>query len=166
MSKTHQHQAGDNDMSTELDPNAVAHNVRHYRFAKGWTQGVLAEAMTAAGCPTSLKQISNTEINMRRVNAEQLLAFAQVFEVPMEELFKVRVVTELDNLVTEMLCYSEDHKASGDGLNYAIVRVHEEIRKTSLAEGVSFSKVVERITSRPGIDMQLLLSVQKERWVR
>ena len=153
-------------MSTELDPNAVADNVRRYRLALNWTQGELAKEMTTAGCPTSLKQISNTELGLRRVNVEQLLAFAQVFEIPVEKLFEVHVVTKLDSLVTEMLSHSEDHKASGDSLNYAIVRVHEEIRKTSLAEGVSFSEVVERITSRPGIDMNLLLSVQQERWVR
>jgi len=153
-------------MSTELDPNVVADNVRRCRLALNWTQGELAKEMTTAGSPTSLKQISNTELGLRRVNVEQLLAFAQVFEIPMEKLFEVHVVTKLDGLVALMLRHSEDHKVSGYALQYAIVRVHEEIQKTVLAEGVSFSEVVERITSRPGIDKELLRSVQKERWVR
>ncbi len=152
-------------MSTELDPNAVADNVRRYRLALSWTQGELAEVMTAEGCPTSLKQISNTELGLRRVNVEQLLAFAQVFEIPMDKLFEVHVVTKLDGLVAEMVRHSEDHKVSGYALQYAIVRVHEEIRKTTLAEGVSFSEVVERITAQPGIDKELLRSVLDERWI-
>jgi len=55
-------------MSTELDPNAVADNVRRYRLALNWTQGELARELTTAGCPTSLKQISNTELGLRRCN--------------------------------------------------------------------------------------------------
>jgi transcriptional regulator with XRE-family HTH domain len=152
-------------MSTELDPNAVADNVRRYRLALSWTQGELAVAMTAAGCPTSLKQISNTELGLRRVKVEQLLVFAQVFEITMEKLFEVQVVTKLDDLVAEMLRHSEDHKVSGHDLQFSIVRVHEEIQKTVLAEGVSFSEVIARITAQPGIGSKLLLSVVDDRWI-
>ena len=152
-------------MSTELDPNAVADNVRRCRLALNWTQGELAKEMTTAGCPTSLKQISNTELGLRRVNVEQLLAFAQVFEIPVDKLFEVHVVTELDGLVAEMVRHSEDHKVSGYDLQYGIVRVHEEIQKTVLAEGVSFSEVIARITAQPGIGSKLLLSVVDDRWI-
>ena len=150
-------------MSTELDPNAVADNVRRYRLALNWTQGELAKEMTTAGCPTSLKQISNTELGQRRVDVEQLLAFAQVFEIPVEKLFEVQVVDlHLSDKVAEMLSILEEQRVLDERLQLAKLLVHEAIQRIVCSEPVTFSQVLDRITWRPGLSLQLLLSVSDE----
>jgi len=57
------------------------------RRERGWSGRVLAERLTAAGCPTSQNMIESQEGRGSRLSAEQVVAAAAVFGLSLDELF-------------------------------------------------------------------------------
>lgn len=65
----------------------LAHRVRVYRDAHGWTVRELAERCTAAGLPLAPTVIADVEENRRAVTIQELLTIAYVLSVPPVLLF-------------------------------------------------------------------------------
>ena len=66
----------------------LAQRIAAERDARGWTNDGLAKRMTDAGCPmtgSAIFKIEKAEPR-RRIVVDELVAFAKVFAVPMEEL--------------------------------------------------------------------------------
>jgi transcriptional regulator with XRE-family HTH domain len=66
----------------------LAQRIAAERDARGWTNDGLAKRMTDAGCPMTGSAIFKIEraVPRRRIVVDELVAFAKVFAVPMEEL--------------------------------------------------------------------------------
>jgi transcriptional regulator with XRE-family HTH domain len=89
---------------------AVAANVKKFRLERGWTQGELAERLTAEGYPTSLKQVSNTEIGARQVDSSDLFAFKIVFNVSADDMYGVDPVPP--ELVKQLKRFQDGEKTT------------------------------------------------------
>ena len=109
--------------------DAVAANVKKFRLERGWTQGELAERLTAEGYPTSLKQVSNTEIGARQVDSSDLFAFKIVFNVSADDMYGVDPVPR--ELVKQLIRCQEGEKSTEQ---MRIEVVHSELVLTAARE--------------------------------
>lgn len=80
-------------MNPEEAPRNIAYNVRRLRRARGWTQEQAAEAVHSLGGPlwskaawSSIERSAETD-RVRAFTAEEIVYFAETFEVPIAELF-------------------------------------------------------------------------------
>jgi len=66
----------------------LAERIAAEREARGWTNDGLARRMTDAGCPMTGSAIFKIEKSRprRRIVVDELVAFARVFEIPLERL--------------------------------------------------------------------------------
>jgi transcriptional regulator with XRE-family HTH domain len=66
----------------------LAERVRLEREARGWSTGTLAEKMSAAGFPVNQSAIWRIESAepRRRINLDEAIGFAEVFDIPLENL--------------------------------------------------------------------------------
>ena len=60
--------------------------VRRLRRKRGWTQEVLAEQLSFAGCPMHQTTVAKMESGSRPTTITELAALAQVFRVPIHSL--------------------------------------------------------------------------------
>jgi transcriptional regulator with XRE-family HTH domain len=67
---------------------ALARRVAYERERRGWSTQHLAKRVTAAGCPIHQSAIRRIESGEppRRITYDEALAFAHVFDTPLEEL--------------------------------------------------------------------------------
>jgi transcriptional regulator with XRE-family HTH domain len=85
----------------------LAQRIAAERDARGWTNDGLAKRMTDAGCPMTGSAIFKIEKAQprRRIVVDELVTFAKVFAVPMEELLlppEIAAKRDITRLVTEM----------------------------------------------------------------
>jgi transcriptional regulator with XRE-family HTH domain len=67
--------------------NVVGHNVARLRYEKGWTQNDLATRLQLVGCDVSRQIIAHIETGRCAVPDCEIVYFAHVFGVKVEELF-------------------------------------------------------------------------------
>jgi hypothetical protein len=68
--------------------DALARRIAFEREERAWSTGGLADQMTKAGCPmnqSAVWKIENGEPR-RKITVDELLGFAKVFDLPVEEL--------------------------------------------------------------------------------
>ncbi len=70
--------------------NNVGPQVRRYRYAKGWSQTDLAARLQIAGLDISRGTLAKVEARIRYVDDPQLIYFAEVLGVPVQDLFPAR----------------------------------------------------------------------------
>lgn len=73
------------DRTREVEEQ-VAALIARLRKRNDWSYGQLADRMTAAGCEMYPAGIQRTEKAERRITVEELVAYARVFETPVESL--------------------------------------------------------------------------------
>jgi transcriptional regulator with XRE-family HTH domain len=151
---------------SELHPNAVAHNVHRYRQVKFWSQGELAERMTAQGSLTSTKQVSNIEEGVGQVPVWQLIALAEALQVPVQELLKVRDLPRA--LVTELTTYLipelKEYERLKETLPRTASRFRRQFERTQTKEGNLKSVLIGRIVQQEGFDYMLLRRILVDGW--
>lgn len=72
--------------NTQRGSHVLRRRIRELREARGLSQRAVAEAMTAAGVPLTGDKVSKLEAGTREVRYDELLAFADVLEVPLARL--------------------------------------------------------------------------------
>ncbi len=113
--------------------DAVADNVKKFRLERGWTQGELAERLTAEGYTTSLKQVSNTELGARQVDSSDLFAFKVVFKVSLDDMYGIDPVPlELVQLLNHCQYLEEELVIYQAELRHAIHKIR--IQETSIQD--------------------------------
>ena len=77
-----------NQLRSIASEKALARRVAHERESRGMSYEGLASRMTKAGCPIQASAIYKIEKAdpPRRITVDELVAFAQVFGVPVEQL--------------------------------------------------------------------------------
>lgn len=87
-------------MSEEKTPMRISRrvvaNIRRLRRARGWSAQELANRMDAVGCPVSRSMISQRETGSQRirVSVDELVAFADVLDQPLDDLVHEEVACE------------------------------------------------------------------------
>jgi transcriptional regulator with XRE-family HTH domain len=86
---------------------ALAERIAHEREQRGWSYDGLAKRLTAAGCPIQASAVYKTEKGdpPRRVTVDELVAYSEVFNIPVEQLLLPMAVIrdrELTALVGEL----------------------------------------------------------------
>ena len=78
----------------------LAERIAAERDARGWTNDGLARRMTDAGCPITGSAIFKIEKSQprRRIVVDELVAFARVFGIPMEQLTTAPEVWQVERL--------------------------------------------------------------------
>jgi len=74
--------------STQQASDVLRRRIRELREAKGLRQRALAEALTNAGVPMTGDKLCKIEKGVREVRYDELLAFAQVLDVPLQRLMR------------------------------------------------------------------------------
>ena len=77
-----------NAARTLLTETALAARVAYEREVRGWTYDGLAKRMTDVGCAINQSGLYKIERGepRRRITVDELVAFSQVFEIPVEQL--------------------------------------------------------------------------------
>ncbi len=70
------------------DANLIGPKVGRLRYAKGWTQEVLAAKMQIMECDISRDVVANIENRRSIATDKQCFFFARVFTVGIDELFR------------------------------------------------------------------------------
>ncbi|HEV2455351.1 MAG TPA: helix-turn-helix transcriptional regulator [Verrucomicrobiae bacterium] len=70
--------------------NLIGQNVAKFRYQRNWTQEELVAKMQLLGCPMTRDILANIETQRRIVTDTQVDYFAEVFGVPITELFPPR----------------------------------------------------------------------------
>lgn len=66
--------------------DAVAQNIRILRESNAWTPEALVVRMAKSGCPIARSAIYKIEAGQRAVDADELVAFASLFDVTVDVL--------------------------------------------------------------------------------
>lgn len=72
---------------TKPPKNLIGLQVRKWRTKKGWSQGVLATKLQLRGWNISRDSLASLELQRRRVPDCEMLYFARVLGVRLEDLF-------------------------------------------------------------------------------
>jgi transcriptional regulator with XRE-family HTH domain len=137
--------------------DAVAANVKKFRLERGWTQGELAARMTSEGYPTSLKQVSNTELGARQPNPNDLFAFKVVFKVSLDDMYGVDPVpleliswlNHCEYLGTQLAVYKDE-----------LAQVQHEIRIQQNSIKDAINKCRELLPDEPNELKELIRQVK------
>lgn len=111
----------------------VAARVALEREVRGWSTTELAERVTKAGVKmnqTAVWRIENGEPR-RRINLDEALAFARVFELPLEELMSPPLEgLDVDSrrLVQEAVEAFYEAREARDRLHHAVVAISDHIK--------------------------------------
>lgn len=70
------------------DQNDVGRNITRLRKERGWTQGDLLIKLELLGIHLSARRISELEGQRREIRGVELKAFAEIFGVPIDDLFE------------------------------------------------------------------------------
>ena len=89
--------AGWDEPLTSTFGQILGANVRERRRQAGWTQEMLAESMSMAGCPWKRITCAEVEADSRRLSMEELLVLSALFAIPAIEL-----MTPNDDAVLEL----------------------------------------------------------------
>jgi transcriptional regulator with XRE-family HTH domain len=92
----------------------LAQRIAAERDAHGWTNDGLAKRMTDAGCPmtgSAIFKIEKAEPR-RRIVVDELVAFAKVFAIPLDELLLAPEVAASKEATRLVLQWSEAAKAA------------------------------------------------------
>ena len=94
----------------------LAQRIAAERDARGWTNDGLAKRMTEAGCPMVGSAIFKIEKAdpPRRIVVDELVAFAKVFEVPLEHLLLPPEVAASQELTRLVLVLEHDDRGIRD----------------------------------------------------
>jgi transcriptional regulator with XRE-family HTH domain len=118
----------------------VGKRIARQRELRGWTLDDLSRRMAAAECPIQPSGIYKTEQGSRRIVVDELLAYARVFDLTVEELLApidVEVEHQVETLAVEWgrnrtLARQLDHRiADIEAAMQKLYREHPEVR-TSL----------------------------------
>jgi transcriptional regulator with XRE-family HTH domain len=66
----------------------LAKRVAHERHKHGWGYESLAKRMSEVGCPIAASGLFKLEQRGRRITADEVVAFAKVFDLSFDELFQ------------------------------------------------------------------------------
>ena len=69
--------------------NVIGQNVAKFRYQRNWTQDELVAKLQLLGCYMTRDILANIETQRRIVTDVQVRFFAEVFGVPLAELFPV-----------------------------------------------------------------------------
>jgi len=84
--------------------NMVGPQVRRLRYARGWSQNVLAAKLQLLGWDIERVHVAKTESRLVHVDDYELLYFTKVFNVGLDDLFpKIDPARRLDEVVTELM---------------------------------------------------------------
>lgn len=92
-------------------PDALARRIAHERLRRGWSHDGLAKRCEAVGCPIGKSAIYKIETQGQTVKGAELVAFARVFEVSVEDLLdppEILAEAEAKALVTEYVRTSDE----------------------------------------------------------
>lgn len=119
----------------------LAERIAAERDARGWTNDGLAKRMTDAGCPMAASAIFKIEKAQprRRIVVDELIAFAKVFGLSLEDLLLPPEVARSQELKQLLLEYDEAQRALGPVLRasnnasnrvFDFVEAHPEMAET------------------------------------
>lgn len=130
----------------------LARRIAHERERLGWTYEGTAKRLTDVGCPIQPSAIYKIEKSdpPRRISVDELVAFAKVFEVSVEELLLPVEVAEVRALAELFLAWDKARQAS------ALAKVQEE---EALA-------AVRQFVAERGDEMTKNLHAMVEIWVK
>lgn len=105
---------------------ALARRIGEMRVAHGWSYEGLAKRMADAGCPIQPSAIYKIEKAdpPRRITVSEVVAFAEVFDEPIEELLSV---TESSLFQAVLLSHIDGVKAAGERASNALYAYEHEV---------------------------------------
>ena len=69
---------------------SLAKNISYFRKQKGYSQAFMIKEMQLRGCNTSKQNYSKYEKDQAHISASELLAIAEILEIPLEYLFRCK----------------------------------------------------------------------------
>jgi transcriptional regulator with XRE-family HTH domain len=105
----------------------LARRIEHERGKRGWSYDSLAKRMTEAGYPLQGSAIYKIEKMGRRIVADEIVAFAEVFDLDIGELF-VPVEVIIDARATELVQQWGKQRQHRRILDGSIERAEEQMR--------------------------------------
>jgi transcriptional regulator with XRE-family HTH domain len=118
----------------------LAQRIAAERDARGWTNDGLAKRMTDAGCPmtgSAIFKIEKAEPR-RRIVVDELVTFAKVFAIPLEELLLAPEVAASREATRLVLQWNEAAKAADpliEAQNAAADAIYDYIAANPNMEG-------------------------------
>ena len=87
----------------------VAANLRRHRQDRGWSLAEASSRLGEAGHPMVGQVVSKIELGHRRIDADDLIAFAAIYEVPVATLFEESPTTpDIGGLIEEMVAVDRE----------------------------------------------------------
>jgi transcriptional regulator with XRE-family HTH domain len=128
----------------------LAQRIAAERDARGWTNDGLAKRMTDAGCPMTGSAIFKIEKMepRRRIVVDELVTFAKVFGIPLEELLLAPEVAASKEATRLVLRWSEAAKAADpliEAQNVAADAIYDYITAHPDARG-AMDKALKTVT--------------------
>lgn len=92
---------------------ALARRIAHEREVRGWSNEGLASRMTKVGCSMAASAVYKIENLGRRITVDELVAFSQVFETPIDNLLLPPELAVNERLAELAGAWDEAYRAMG-----------------------------------------------------
>lgn len=78
------------------DNISLGKNIKHFRTMRGYSQAYMVKELQLRGCNTSKQSFSKYEQDIAHIFASELVAIAEILEIPIEKLFIISSKKEAD----------------------------------------------------------------------
>lgn len=142
-----------NQVRSIMGESNLAERVAYERRRRDWSLERLATKMTHAGCPIQGSAIYKIESGRppRRITVDELLGFAKVFEVPVDELLlpvAVAVEEPIKKAVQRYIEADVDVYSATNALLVAVLDLNVAVSKSDLPADAAW-QLIESMTSGP-----------------
>ncbi|WP_313185444.1 helix-turn-helix domain-containing protein [Lacrimispora sp.] len=73
---------------------SLGKNIKHFRNIREYSQAYMVKELQLRGCNTSKQSYSKYEKDIAHISASELLAIADILEIPIDKLFTKTLIKE------------------------------------------------------------------------